>query len=98
MERAQQDQIASRERAVAAAGAQAALDAREETAIVEAVRRELAGDSTTRMLSLDIAVSADGFVRLSGTVPSLEDAEAAEEVAYRVPGVTAAMADVTATR
>ena len=97
MERAQQDRVESKERAVAAAGAQAMPAATEDAALVEAVRRELASDAVTCRLSLEISVT-DGFVRFSGSVPTLEDAEAAEEVAYRVPGVTAAVADVTASR
>jgi len=95
MERAQRDRLESKGRAVAAAGAQATPAGAEDAALAEAVRHELASDPMTSRLTLEISVS-DGFVRFSGSVPRLEDAEAAEEVAYRVPGVNAAVADVTA--
>jgi osmotically-inducible protein OsmY len=55
-------------------------------AIREAVLRELREDAATTSLNLDVVVVA-GVVRLGGTVADIEDAEAAEEVAARVPGV-----------
>lgn len=55
-------------------------------AIAEAVRRELLEDSATTDLDVRVTVR-EGIVRLHGRVPYLEDAESAEEVASRVPGV-----------
>jgi osmotically-inducible protein OsmY len=43
-------------------------------------------DSTTTALEIEVAVD-EGIVHLTGRVPSLDDAESAEEVAARVPGV-----------
>lgn len=80
----------------ASAAAHAAeIGAEHDEAIAGAVRRELASDSMTSALALDVSVSG-GFVRLYGSVPDVEHAEAAEEVAYRVEGVVVAIADVTA--
>lgn len=55
-------------------------------AIREAVLRELHEDSATTALEIEVTVE-EGIVRLSGRVQSLDDAESAEEVAARVPGV-----------
>jgi BON domain len=55
-------------------------------AIADAVRRELHEDAETTGLPLTVAVE-DGVVRLRGRVADLTDAEDAEEVASRVPGV-----------
>ena len=56
-------------------------------AINDAVRQELRRDASTAGLAgLRVAVR-DGVVYLRGRVPLLEDAENAEEVAGRVPGV-----------
>lgn len=55
-------------------------------AIREAVLRELREDAATTALEIEVAVD-EGVVRLAGRVPSLDDAESAEEVAARVPGV-----------
>lgn len=55
-------------------------------AIAEAVRRELREDAATTDLQIEVSVLR-GVVRLRGTVPSIEDAINAEEVASRVPGV-----------
>lgn len=55
-------------------------------AIADAVRRELREDAETTGLSLTVEVE-NGVVRLRGTVADLTDAEDAEEVANRVPGV-----------
>ena len=55
-------------------------------AIRDAVLRELLEDSATTHLRLDVAV-VGGVVRLGGRVADIIDAEAAEEVAARVPGV-----------
>lgn len=55
-------------------------------AIAEAVRRELREDASTTDLEIHVRVRR-GIVHLRGTVPSVEDAINAEEVAARVPGV-----------
>lgn len=55
-------------------------------AIADAVRRELREDAATTDLVVAVEVQG-GVVRLQGQVPYLEDAENAEEVAGRVPGV-----------
>jgi osmotically-inducible protein OsmY len=55
-------------------------------AIADAVRRELREDAATTELQIRVAVR-NGVVHLHGTVPGLEDADAAEEVAARVTGV-----------
>jgi osmotically-inducible protein OsmY len=59
---------------------------RGDEAIADDVRRELREDAMIAFLSVDVAVN-DGVVTLRGYVPHLEDADAAEEVAARVPGV-----------
>ncbi|HZT07529.1 MAG TPA: BON domain-containing protein [Chloroflexota bacterium] len=59
---------------------------RGDEAIADDIRRELAEDSMTAFLSIDVRVER-GVATLSGTVRHLEDADAAEEVAARVPGV-----------
>jgi osmotically-inducible protein OsmY len=55
-------------------------------AIADAVRRELAEDATTTTLQLEVEVR-QGTVFLRGAVDGLEDADNAEAVAGRVPGV-----------
>ena len=55
-------------------------------ALAEAVERELHEDAQTTALSLDVSVE-QGVVHLRGRVDGLEDAEAAQDVASRVPGV-----------
>lgn len=55
-------------------------------AIAEDVRRELAEDALTCELDVQVEVQS-GVVVLRGRVKSLDEAEAAEEVARRVPGV-----------
>jgi osmotically-inducible protein OsmY len=55
-------------------------------AIADAVRRELREDAATTDLEIRVIVR-NGVVHLHGSVPDLEDADAAEEVAARVPGV-----------
>lgn len=55
-------------------------------AIADAVRRELQEDAATTELRLDVVVRR-GVVHLRGEVEGLEDAENAEDVAGRVPGV-----------
>ncbi len=55
-------------------------------ALAAAVRRELREDAATADLRISVQVQ-DGVVRLRGTVPEMIDAENAEEVAGRLPGV-----------
>jgi osmotically-inducible protein OsmY len=55
-------------------------------AIRDAVLRELREDSATTALEIEVSVFR-GIVTLTGRVDDLEDAESAEEVAGRVPGV-----------
>jgi osmotically-inducible protein OsmY len=55
-------------------------------AIGNAVARELAEDAATTDLDVRVTVH-NGTVRLTGEVLTLDDAESAEEVAARVPGV-----------
>jgi osmotically-inducible protein OsmY len=55
-------------------------------AIADAVRRELLEDAATTDLRVEVEV-LNGVVRLRGTVQDAVDAENAEEVASRVPGV-----------
>ena len=55
-------------------------------AIADAVRRELLEDAATTDLRVEVEVR-NGVVRLRGTVQDVVDAENAEEVASRVPGV-----------
>jgi osmotically-inducible protein OsmY len=55
-------------------------------ALADAVRRELAEDSATADLSIFVAVR-NGIAHLRGQVPDLDDADNAEEVAARVPGI-----------
>jgi osmotically-inducible protein OsmY len=63
-------------------------------AIVEAVLRELREDAATTELRLDVT-AARGVVRLRGVVPDVSDAENAEEVAARVPGVREVIEELT---
>jgi osmotically-inducible protein OsmY len=56
--------------------------------IAREVRLALKEDAATADLAIRVAVR-DGVVRLRGVVPTLSDAELAEEVAWRVPGVVA---------
>ena len=55
-------------------------------ALADAVRRELAEDSATADLSIFVAVRR-GVVHLRGQVADLDDADNAEAVAARVPGI-----------
>lgn len=55
-------------------------------ALADAIRRELAEDSATTELSIYVAVR-NGVAHLRGQVPDLDDADNAEAVAARVPGV-----------
>jgi len=55
-------------------------------AIAEAVQRELAEDAATAALQIQVVVR-EGVVHLRGRVSDMEDAENAEAVAARVPGV-----------
>jgi osmotically-inducible protein OsmY len=55
-------------------------------AIEDAIRSELQRDAATSGLEIHVLVR-QGIARLTGRVPTLDDAENAEEVAARVPGV-----------
>ncbi len=55
-------------------------------ALAEAIERELREDAATTSLTVDVFVRR-GIVHLRGWVPGLEDADNAEAVAARVPGV-----------
>ncbi|HLH23254.1 MAG TPA: BON domain-containing protein [Chloroflexota bacterium] len=55
-------------------------------AIADAIRRELVEDATTTALRIDVEVR-QGTAFLRGEVEGLEDADNAEAVASRVPGV-----------
>ncbi len=54
--------------------------------IAAAIRRELREDAATTYLEIHVSVE-HGIAELRGTVTSLDDAENAEAVALRVPGV-----------
>lgn len=74
----------------------ASFDDRNDDDLNQAVMRELAEDSLT--IDLDVrAATADGVVVLRGMVDSLEDAENAEAVASRVPGVKEVREEITVT-
>jgi len=62
--------------------------------IADDVRRELRQDSSTTDLKIRVSV-LDGVAYLHGSVPSLEDVVAAEEVASRVPGVVEVHEDLS---
>jgi osmotically-inducible protein OsmY len=67
--------------------ARSALDGKlGDEAIADAIRRELREDAATTDLVMDVTVE-QGVVRLRGRVAYLFDAENAQEVAARVPGV-----------
>lgn len=55
-------------------------------ALADAVRRELRQDASTTELTILVAVR-NGIVHLRGQVPDLDDADNAEAVASRVPGI-----------
>ena len=55
-------------------------------AMADLVRQELREDAATTDLEIRVVVR-DGVVHLHGTVTDLDDADAAEEVASRIPGV-----------
>ncbi len=55
-------------------------------ALADAIRRELREDATTTDLQIDVEVR-QGIARLRGRVPGMEDADNAEAVAGRVPGL-----------
>jgi BON domain len=55
-------------------------------ALADAVRRELAEDSATADLNIVVAVR-NGVAHLRGQVEDLDDADNAESVAARVPGI-----------
>jgi osmotically-inducible protein OsmY len=55
-------------------------------ALADAVRRELAEDASTTDLAIVVAVR-NGVAHLRGQVADLDDADNAESVAARVPGI-----------
>lgn len=59
---------------------------RGDEALADAIRRELRQDSATTDLAVEVRVEA-GVAYLSGRVADLDDAENAEEVAGRIPGI-----------
>jgi len=61
--------------------------------IADDVARELAEDALTADLSIQVRV-VNGVVHLRGTVSSVQEVEAAEEVAGRVPGVVEVDEDI----
>ena len=64
-------------------------------AVADAVRRELHEDAATTALAIEVEVW-DGVAHLRGVVAGPEDAEAAEAVAARVPGVVEVADDLAA--
>lgn len=62
-------------------------------ALAEAIQRELREDAATTDLNISVAVD-QGIAYLQGIVPDLEDAENAEEVAGRIPGVIEVVDDL----
>ncbi|MGI8549653.1 MAG: BON domain-containing protein, partial [Dehalococcoidia bacterium] len=56
-------------------------------ALTAAILRELREDALTTDLRIHVTVR-EGVAYLRGTVEGIEDADAAEEVAARVPGIT----------
>ncbi len=74
----------------------ASFDDRNDDDLNQAVMRELAEDSLT--IDLDVqAATVNGVVVLRGVVDTLEDAENAEAVASRVPGVKEVREEITVT-
>jgi len=63
-------------------------------AIEDAIRAALRRDSATTDLQINVLVR-QGVAHLRGTVPDLDDAENAEDVASRVPGVREVMEELT---
>lgn len=72
----------------------AGFDERNDDDLAQAVHRELREDALTTDLVVKVGVR-DGVVTLRGEVPSLEDADAAEEVAARVGGVREVSEELT---
>ena len=68
-----------------------------DAALAEAIVRELREDaSTTDLLGIRVLVR-DGIAYLRGSVPLMEDAESAEEVAARVPGIVEVVEELEVT-
>ena len=65
---------------------EASFDERPDEDISAAVLRELRQDASTTDLVIHVG-TRNGVVHLRGEVPTIEDAENAEDVASRVPGV-----------
>jgi osmotically-inducible protein OsmY len=68
--------------------------ARNDDELADAVHRELISDASTTDLGVRVA-AVEGTVILTGSVPSLDDAENAEAVASRVPGVVEVREELT---
>jgi osmotically-inducible protein OsmY len=65
-------------------------------ALADAVRRELAEDSATTELNILVAVR-NGVAHLRGQVADLDDADNAESVAARVPGIREVLEELEVT-
>ena len=74
----------------------ASFDARNDDDITQDVVRELREDALTIDLVVHVSTRA-GVVTLRGEVPTLDDAENAEAVASRIPGVLEVREDLTIT-
>jgi hypothetical protein len=62
-------------------------------AMGEAIQRELHEDAATTDLTIAVYVE-DGVAYLEGTVPTLQDAQNAEDVASRIPGIREVVEDL----
>jgi hypothetical protein len=62
-------------------------------AMGEAIQRELHEDAATTDLTIAVYVE-DGVAYLQGAVPTLEDAQNAEDVASRIPGIREVVEDL----
>jgi hypothetical protein len=62
-------------------------------ALADAIRRELREDAATTDLAIEVVVE-QGIAHLRGRVPGLEDADNAEAVAARVPGLREVMEEL----
>jgi osmotically-inducible protein OsmY len=65
-------------------------------ALADAVRQELAEDASTAELTIFVAVRK-GVAHLRGQVPDLDDADNAESVAARVPGIVEVLEELDVT-
>lgn len=67
-----------------------------DVAIEDAIRRELREDASTTDLRIEVSVEG-GVARLRGKVTDMDDAENAEAVAARVPGVVEVLEELDVT-